>query len=124
MFDFPVPGGNIVHKFSRTKKNPYDGIGIRAKRGSRILAPKNGRVLFVGDDGTKFGLIIILEHQDPFLTVYAHLDQAFVKVGQQLQRGDTLGTVGSSGGIGFPHLHFQIRMGQKPQDPMLYLKRP
>lgn len=124
MFDFPVPGGIIVHKFSRTKKDPYDGIGIKAKRGSRILAPKNARVLFVGDDGTKFGLIIILEHQDPFLTVYAHLDQAFVKAGQQVQRGDFLGTVGSSGGIGFPHLHFQVRMGQRPQDPMLYLKRP
>lgn len=122
MFDFPVPGGTVIQDFSLAKKNPYDGIGIKASKGARILASLDGRVLFVGDDGTKFGLIVILEHVDPYITVYAHLDRAVVKAGQKLKRGEVLGYVGQSGGVSSPHLHFQIRVSERPKDPKLYLK--
>ncbi len=122
IFDFPVPGGVIIKEYTNNKKNPYDGVAIRAPKGARINAALDGHVLFVGDDGTKFGLIVILEHKDPFITVYAHLDRAIVKPGQQLKRGDLLGHVGQSGGAPAPHLHFQVRVSQRPKNPRHYLK--
>lgn len=122
LFDFPVPGGTIIQDFSQAKKKPYDGIGIKAPRGTRVNASLDGRVLFVGDDGTKFGLIVILEHVDPYMTVYTHLDKAMVKTGQSVKRGDSIGLVGQSGGVSAPHLHFQIRVSQRPKNPRLYLK--
>lgn len=122
IFDFPVPGGVVVYQYSKAKANPYDGIGIKAPRGTNIIAPLDGKVLFVGNDGTKFGLLIIIEHVDPYITVYTHLDRAVVKTGQAIKRGATIGTVGQSGGVSIPHLHFQIRVDQRPQDPKLYLQ--
>lgn len=122
IFDFPVPSGTIVYNFSKAKERPYDGIGIKANKGTRIICPLDGRVLFVGNDGTKFGLLVILEHQDPYITVYTHLDRALVKTGQLIKRGEPLGTVGQSGGVSFPHLHFQIRINQIAKDPRLFLK--
>jgi murein DD-endopeptidase MepM/ murein hydrolase activator NlpD len=122
IFDFPVPGGVVIQDFSQNKKKPYDGIGIKAAKGSRINASLDGRVLFVGDDGTKFGLIVIVEHVDPYITVYAHLDKATVATGQKIKRGEQLGLVGQSGGVNVPHLHFQIRVAQRPKNPRTYLK--
>lgn len=121
IFAMPIKGGTIIHNFSKSKDNPYDGIGIKAPLGTKILAAHDGRVLFVGNDGTKFGLIVIIEHQAPYITVYAHLNGAHVKAGQTIKRGEFLGTVGKSGGITVPHLHFQIRVDERPKDPKLYL---
>lgn len=122
MFDFPVPGGLVVKEFSQAKKAPYDGLGIKAPKGARINASLDGNVLFVGDDGTKFGLIVILEHTEPYITVYAHLDRSAVTTGQKIKRGEVLGFVGQSGGASFPHLHFQIRVAERPKDPKRYLR--
>lgn len=122
LFDFPLPKGKIIYRFSKAKNNPYDGLGIKAKRGSKILVADQGRVLFAGNDGTKYGLLVIVEHKEPYITVYAHLDRALVKTGQIILRGEAVGTVGTSGGILFPHLHFQLRIHQRPEDPEKFLK--
>lgn len=123
LFDFPVPDGIIIREYSQAKNKPYDGIGIKAPRGTRVNASLDGRVLFVGDDGTKFGLIVIIEHIDSYMTVYTHLDKALVKIGQQVKRGESIGLVGQSGGVAIPHLHFQIRVSERPKNPRLYLNR-
>ncbi len=122
IFDFPLPSGKVFKEFSHNKKSPYDGIGIKAQKGARINASLDGNVLFVGNDGTKFGLIVILEHVVPYITVYAHLDHAQVKAGQKLKKGDAIGTVGQSGGATFPHLHFQIRVAERPKNPKSFLQ--
>jgi murein DD-endopeptidase MepM/ murein hydrolase activator NlpD len=122
IFDFPVPGGIIVHRFSDAKGKPYDGIGIKAHQGAKIIAPDDGRILFVGDEKTKFGLLVIVQHNEPFITVYAHLNRALVKTGQLIKRGQILGEVGKSGGIFEPLLHFQIRVKERPKNPELFLK--
>jgi len=123
IMDFPVPGGQVFREFSRDKKNPYDGIGIKAKQGETIIAALRGKVIFVGDDGTKFGLIVIIEHEKNLITVYTHLYKALVKTGQEVQHKTPLGLVGTSGGVSFPRLHFQVRHKQRPKDPRLYLKK-
>lgn len=121
--DWPVPGGKLFREFSRSKENPYDGIGISAKRGSHVIAAQNGRVLYVGDDGTKFGLLIILEHEDHIITVYTHLQKADVKAEQIIKRGALIGSVGDSGGVSSPRLHFQVRVNERPQNPLNFIKK-
>jgi murein DD-endopeptidase MepM/ murein hydrolase activator NlpD len=122
IFDFPVPGGNIFKTFSANKQKPYDGIAIRAKRGSPVIASLDGKVIFVGDDGTRFGLLVIIEHKDPYISVYTHLDKALVKAGTIVNKRHPIGTVGISGGVATPRLHFQIRVSERPKDPQLFLR--
>lgn len=122
ILDFPLPGGTIFREFSRQKLNPYDGVGIKAGRTDVIIAALDGKVIFVGDDGSKFGLIVILEHEKNLITVYTHLKNALVKTGQQLSRKMPLGVVGTSGGVSTPRLHFQVRENQRPKNPRWYLR--
>lgn len=122
IMEFPVLNGKIFKEFSRNKKNPYDGLGIKASRGEKVLSALGGRVIFVGDDGTRFGLIVIIEHEVPYITVYTHLDKALVIAGQNIKQKAAIGLVGMSGGASFPQLHFQVRVKQRPENPRLYLK--
>jgi murein DD-endopeptidase MepM/ murein hydrolase activator NlpD len=119
---FPIFGGKVVRGFSKAKKQPYDGIGIDAPRGAKVLAALSGKVLFVGDEGTRYGLLVVIEHQAPYITVYTHLSKALVKVGQIVDQGSSIGLVGTSGGLKYPHLHFQVRVNQLPKDPRLFFK--
>lgn len=119
-FLWPVKG-EVVREFSSTKNDPFDGIAIKAPLGTKVVAALEGRVIFAGDDGTKFGLLVIMEHQG-YITVYAQLSKALVKDGQYLASGEALGFVGRSGSALFPHLHFQVRVNQVPKDPRKYLR--
>jgi murein DD-endopeptidase MepM/ murein hydrolase activator NlpD len=123
IFTFPVPAGRIFKEYSKDKKEPYDGLGIAAARGQSVIAAAPGQVLFAGDDGTRYGLLVIIEHAEPYITVYTHLDRALVKTGQKVANAQAIGTVGISGGAKTPQLHFQVRVSQKPQNPRNYLKK-
>jgi len=120
---FPVPRGQIFKHFSKSRAAPYDGIGIKATLRAEVIAADAGKVLFVGDDQTKFGLLVIIEHAGSLITVYTHLSSASVKAHERVRRGQVIGAVGISGGVKTPRLHFQVRRGQRPEDPMKYLKR-
>lgn len=122
IFAFPAIRGQIIRNYSQNKKSPYDGLAIKGTLGTKILASLGGKVIFVGDDGTRYGLLIIIEHQEPYITVYTHLSSALVTTGQVVRQGQSIGTMGQSGGLSFPQLHFQIRVNEKPVDPKLYLK--
>jgi len=121
--DWPVPEGKIFRAFSRSKESPYDGIGISAQRGAHVIAAQKGRVLYVGDDGTKFGLLIILEHEEHIITVYTHLERAYIKAEQIVERGAVIGAVGDSGGVSSPRTHFQVRVNERPQNPLNFIKK-
>jgi murein DD-endopeptidase MepM/ murein hydrolase activator NlpD len=118
ILDFPIPHSAIVRHFSLSKQNPYEGIAIKAPRHTPIRAAHKGRVLFVGDDNTRYGLIVIIEHPHSLITVYAHLEKALVTKNEEISQKQIIGTVGDSGGIAFTHLHFQVRLEQKPQNPI------
>ncbi len=113
--------GEIVREFSSDKKNPYDGIAIKAPLGAKVKTIMRGRVIFVGNDGNRFGLLVILDHEDPYITVYSQLSKSYVKLGQELEKGEPIGEVGQSGGALFPHLHFQIRLNQIPENPRRFI---
>jgi murein DD-endopeptidase MepM/ murein hydrolase activator NlpD len=79
-----------------------------------------GTVLFAGEQKS-YGLIVIVEHADELITLYAHNRDVRVKTGQKVREGQVVATVGDSGRTSGPHLHFEVRKGGVPVDPIEFL---
>lgn len=120
-FDWPVRG-KIISSYGPKEGGLFnDGINIAAGRGSAVRASENGVVAYAGDDLKGFGNLVLLKHSDGYVTAYAHLDKILVKRGATLSRGESLGTVGSTGSVKSPQLHFEVRRSGKPINPKQYL---
>ena len=98
------------------------GIDIAADIGTPVLTSAPGMVTFAGWYAG-YGQTIYVDHGSGWTTLYAHLSRMDVQVGQVLQRGEAIGAVGSNGRSTGPHLHFEIRLNNRPLDPMKYLGR-
>lgn len=98
----------------------HDGTDISAPVGSAVVATAAGKVIYAGWDGD-FGNIVRIDHGDNVETWYAHMSKCSVTVGQQVARGDTLGTVGSTGLSTGPHIHYEVRIKGRPVDSGAYL---
>lgn len=121
-FDRPV-SGKIIEKFGTTKSGAHnDGINISAKAGTPILAADKGTVAYAGNDLKGYGNLILLKHDNGWFTAYAHADKISVKKGAVIKAKQAIGTVGKTGGVKTPQLHFEVRYKTKPVDPSLYLK--
>lgn len=121
---WPLAGGVILEDFSASEPVPNDGMIMAAPRGTAVLAAADGQVVFVGEDEATLGRMVILRHDDGLLTIYAHLEQATVRQGQKVAQGTTVGAVGSSGRTPTPQLHFQVRRGRTPENPLDHLPSP
>jgi murein DD-endopeptidase MepM/ murein hydrolase activator NlpD len=108
----PLPNGTYVRGFS----NLHSGIDRAAPPGTPVHAANSGAVIFAGWSSWGYGNAIVLAH-GPFLTLYGHLSSIAVRCGQMIPAGSVIGGVGSTGNSSGPHLHFEIRYGQTPQDP-------
>lgn len=114
--------GKILSSYGPKKNGLHnDGINIKAARGAPVRAAENGRVVYVGDDLEGYGNLVLVKHADRYMSAYAHLGKSLVKKGDAVKRGQSLGTVGSSGQVDSPQLHFEIRKGTKALDPQRYL---
>lgn len=121
---WPLAEGVILRDFQPDDAVPYDGLLLAAPQGTPVLAAAAGKVLYCGDEGTAFGTLVIVEHEAGLVTVYAHLDGVEVEPGERVVRGQLVGRVGSSGTTESPQLHFQVRSGRKPTDPLAHLPPP
>jgi murein DD-endopeptidase MepM/ murein hydrolase activator NlpD len=120
-FMWPV-NGTVVSGFGNLgsgRKN--DGINIKAALGTAVKAADSGTVAYAGNELKGFGNLILLKHSDGWITAYAHCDRLFVKKGQKVARGEKIATVGSSGSVTTPQLHFEVRAGKKAVNPRSYL---
>ena len=97
-------------------------MDIAARQGTQIRAAASGKVTFAGYKPV-YGRTVILEHPDGKKTLYAHAATIKVKKGEEVKRGKTVATVGSSGRSTGPHLHFEVYVNGKTQNPMKYLNR-
>ena len=121
-FERPV-SGTIIEKFGTTKSGTHnDGINISAKAGTPILAADKGTVAYAGNDLKGYGNLILLKHDNGWFTAYAHADKISVKKGATVKAKQAIGTVGKTGGVKTPQLHFEVRYKTKPVNPSLYLK--
>jgi len=98
----------------------HAGLDLAPGLGARVVAAQDGRVIWAGVRAG-FGRLIILDHGNELTTWYAHLEKILVKPQQMVKKGDLIGKVGSSGRTTGPHLHFEVRLNNKPQNPLLYL---
>ena len=120
-FVWPVRG-TIISGFGnlgRGRKN--DGINIKAALGTSVVAADAGVVAYAGNELKGFGNLILIKHPDGWITAYAHNDKLLVSKGQKIKRGEKIATVGSSGGVTSPQLHFEVRAGKKAVNPRTYL---
>lgn len=99
---------------------PHEGVDIAAPRGTPILAAAKGRVIKAGRE-SGYGLTVELDHGYGYSTLYGHASQVLVRPGQQVERGDVIGLVGSTGLSTGPHLHYEVRVSGRPVDPMNYV---
>lgn len=98
----------------------HEGLDLAPGKGARVVASQTGKVIFAGNR-SGYGRLIILDHGQGITSYYAHLDKILVREGAQVKRGDLIGKVGETGKVTGPHLHFEIRVNGKPQNPLLYL---
>jgi len=101
---------------------PHYGIDIAAKQGTMIKASGSGIVTMAEDDLYYTGGTIIMDHGHGISTIYSHLENVLVSIGDQINQGDVIGTVGSTGRSTGPHLDFRINWFQTRLDPMSVLK--
>jgi len=99
----------------------HRAIDIGAPTGSAVVATDGGFVSFVGWTDIGYGYLIIVDHANGYSSYYAHLSQMYVMLGQQVERGQVIGAVGSTGNSTGPHLHLEIRYNGVEQNPLVYL---
>ncbi len=115
--------GKIVSNFGPKRDGLHnDGVNISAARGTPVRAAQNGIVVYAGDEISGFGHLILIKHGGEYVTAYAHMDKMLAKKGDVIKRGQTIGTVGTSGHVAWPQLHFEIRKGKKAVNPTNLIK--
>ena len=122
---FRWPLANVPHNvgspFGARDGRAHEGIDLPAPTGTPVLAAADGEVVYAGDGIRGYGNLVVLQHPGDLLTVYAHNSALFVTQGQAVRAGDRVAAVGQTGRATGPHLHFEVRQGQIPRDPMSYL---
>lgn len=115
--------GEVVAEFGPLGKGQNnDGVNIAAPRGTPVKAAENGVVAYVGNELKGFGNLLLIKHADGWMSAYAHNDQLMVRKGDQVRRGQQIATVGSSGSVSTPQLHFELRKGTEAVNPVEHLK--
>lgn len=98
----------------------HEGIDISNQVGTPIIAPADGIISDIGND-LGLGKILVISHGFGMITRYAHLNKVLVRVGQKVKRGEKIAEVGTSGRTTGPHLHYEVRLGGIPVNPMRYI---
>jgi murein DD-endopeptidase MepM/ murein hydrolase activator NlpD len=120
-FVWPVQG-KVIGAFGSSKDGmKNDGINIAAPAGAPVLAAADGTVAYAGNELRGFGYMILIRHDGGYVTAYAHNASLLVKKGEKVKRGQTIARVGQTGAVFGPQLHFEIRKGTQPVDPMTFL---
>lgn len=117
---WPVQGGYLTSPFGWRWGAMHEGIDLGASRGTPIYAADNGTVVYRGWRGN-YGNTILIDHgSGKMVTLYAHMHSFSVEVGDQVTKGQTIGTVGSTGWSTGPHLHFEVWLDNTPVNPLQY----
>ena len=122
---WPVKGPITSHYGNRA--DPFNGeaelhlgLDISAIYNAQIHAPADGVIIF-SDRKDAYGNLIVVDHGNGLTTRFGHLSRALVKVGQRVKRGEVIGLVGTTGRTTAPHLHYEVRMNDRPMNPKNYL---
>lgn len=128
-FAWPVTGQILSAFGPKAGGQRNDGLNIGATAGTPVRAAASGKVVYSGGDVPGFGVTVLIQHENGWVTVYGHLAEAEVRMQQRVVAGQQIGAVGMTGGVPTPQLHFEIRYSPSPKykakaiDPGLVLPR-
>lgn len=111
--------GYRIHPIYRTRKM-HTGIDLTAPTGTEVYATGDGKIIKTGYTPGGYGKRIIVDHGFGYKTLYAHLNEIYVKEGQKVKRGELIGAVGNTGRSTAPHLHYEVRKNNKTENPVNY----
>lgn len=121
IFMWPVRG-KIILKYGMIKPGLHnDGINIAASNGEDVVASRQGKIIYAGNEIPGYGNLILIKHDKKWVTAYAHLSEITITKGAQVNKGEKIGSVGSSGRVNTSQLHFEIRKGKRALNPREYL---
>jgi len=115
-FIWPV-NGKVISRYGKNGNLFNEGINIAAPIGTVVRAAADGEVMYVGNEPKVYGNLIIIKHNDNYLTAYAHNDKINIKKGVKVKQGQPIGTIGKTGAVSIPQLHFSVRKDKKTINP-------
>jgi murein DD-endopeptidase MepM/ murein hydrolase activator NlpD len=121
-FRWPVRGRIVAAFGAKTDGRHNDGINIAVPEGTPVKAAEVGVVAYAGNELKGYGNLILVRHPNGFVTAYAHASELLVKRGDKVTRGQIIAKSGRTGAINAPQLHFEIRKGSTPVDPIPHLE--
>jgi murein DD-endopeptidase MepM/ murein hydrolase activator NlpD len=101
----------------------HRGVDISAPTGTPVHATAEGIIVHADASLSGFGRLVVVNHPGGYQTYYAHLSRIFVRVGQEVRRGELVGAVGSTGRVTAPHLHYEVRIDGLARNPSRYLAK-
>jgi murein DD-endopeptidase MepM/ murein hydrolase activator NlpD len=120
-FRWPVRGKVITSYGAKTNGKANDGINLAVPEGTPVKAAEDGVVAYSGNELKGYGNLVLVRHTNGYVTAYAHASELLVKRGDTIKRGQIIAKSGQSGEVGSPQLHFEIRKGSSPVDPLQFL---
>src|SRR5258706_8264889 len=120
-FRWPVRGKVITSYGAKTNGKANDGINLALPEGTPVKAAEDGVVAYSGNELKGYGNMVLGRHSNGYVTAYAHASELLVKRGETIKRGQIIAKSGQSGEVGSPQLHFEIRKGSSPVDPLQFL---
>ena len=120
-FRWPVRGKVITTYGAKTNGKANDGINLAVPEGTPVKAAEDGVVAYSGNELKGYGNLVLIRHSNGYVTAYAHASELLVKRGDTIKRGQVIAKSGQSGEVGSPQLHFEIRKGSTPVDPLQFL---
>ena len=120
-FRWPVRGKVITSYGAKTNGKSNDGINLAVPEGTPVKAAEDGVVAYSGNELKGYGNLVLVRHTNGYVTAYAHASELLVKRGDTIKRGQVIAKSGQSGEVGSPQLHFEIRKGSTPVDPLQFL---
>ncbi|MBV8972560.1 MAG: M23 family metallopeptidase [Sphingomonadaceae bacterium] len=100
-----------------------DGVNLKASVGTPVRAAADGVVAYAGDAVAGFGNLVLIKHADGWTSAYGHNETLLVQRGQKVAKGDIIARSGATGAVDEPQLHFELRRGLTPSDPLALLPR-
>lgn len=116
-FGWPLSGPVIADYGTTVSGERNDGINIAAPFGTPIRAAAAGQVSYAGNELRGYGNLLLIKHDDGYVTAYAHAERLVVSRGDYVQKGQIIGYAGQTGDVTSPQLHFEIRRGVTPVNP-------
>ena len=120
---WPTTGRIIAGFGGRPDGTHNDGINLAVPLGTEVHAAESGVVAYAGNELKGYGNLVLLRHDNGWVTAYAHNDELLVKRGDKVKRGQVVAKAGKTGSVDQPQVHFELRQGSKPVDPIPYLDK-